>query len=129
MEQLRESLNVIRDFAHILQEHHAVLSQDEVAQAADAIEAQSEEALQALDEAETEPIATSGIEAVDFYGLSAREREVLGHVASGLADKQIAAALGVSTNTVSKHVGAILSKMGAASRTEAGVRALREGLL
>jgi PAS domain S-box-containing protein len=63
------------------------------------------------------------------YGLTYRELAVLHLVAEGAADKQIAEALGISTYTVNKHVGNILNKMGAASRTEAGVRATREGLL
>jgi DNA-binding NarL/FixJ family response regulator len=50
-------------------------------------------------------------------------------VAAGKADKEIAFDLGISPQTASKHVTNILSKMNAASRTEAGVRALREGLL
>jgi DNA-binding NarL/FixJ family response regulator len=130
MDELRDSLNVIRNFAHILQEHHAVLDSSEVAEAATAIEEQSELALQTLDEtlggAPEEPAL---YELTRAYGLSPREIEVLSHVATGLADKQIAGMLSVSTVTVSKHVGAILQKMGAASRTEAGVRALREGLI
>jgi DNA-binding NarL/FixJ family response regulator len=126
MEELRNHLNVIRDFAHILQEHNAVLNAEELAQAAKAIEDQSEMALQALDgEAE----ARREAEPSTAYGLSAREREVLGYVAKGLADKQIAAALAISTYTVNKHVGSILLKMGAASRTEAGVRAIGEGFV
>jgi DNA-binding NarL/FixJ family response regulator len=129
MDELRDSLNLIRNFAHILQEHHAVLDPDEVAEAANAIEEQSELALQAIDEsvANTNDEAPSG--EARPHGLSPRELEVLRHVASGLADKQIAAILGVSTVTISKHVGAILQKMGAVSRTEAGVRASREGLI
>ena len=37
--------------------------------------------------------------------------------------------LGISPRTAETHVANILGKMGAASRTEAGVRALREGLI
>jgi DNA-binding NarL/FixJ family response regulator len=59
--------------------------------------------------------------------LSAREIEVLGLVSNGLPDKQIAKLLGISTFTVNKHVGAILVKMDASSRTEASVRAIMEG--
>ncbi len=55
--------------------------------------------------------------------------EVLRYVAAGLADKQIASRLEISTYTVNKHVGAILMKMNASSRTHAGVRAVQEGLL
>ena len=46
-----------------------------------------------------------------------------------LTDKEIARELVISPLTVHKHVANILGKMNAASRTEAGVRALREGLL
>jgi PAS domain S-box-containing protein len=63
------------------------------------------------------------------YGLTYRELAILHLVAEGSADKQIAESLGISTFTVNKHVGNILGKMSAASRTEAGVRAIREGLL
>jgi PAS domain S-box-containing protein len=63
------------------------------------------------------------------YSLTYREFAVLHLVAEGWADKQIAEALGISIYTVNKHVGNILGKMNAASRTEAGVRALREGFL
>jgi DNA-binding NarL/FixJ family response regulator len=63
------------------------------------------------------------------YGLTFREFTVLHLVANGAADKEIADQLGISTFTVSKHVANILGKMAASSRTEACVRALREGLL
>jgi DNA-binding NarL/FixJ family response regulator len=62
------------------------------------------------------------------YGLTYRELAVLQLVARGDADKQIANVLRISVFTVNQHVGRILSKMGASSRTEAGVRAIREGL-
>jgi len=63
------------------------------------------------------------------YGFTFREFSVLHLVAEGKADKEIARDLGISPLTVHKYVGSILAKMGAGSRTEAGVRALREGLL
>ena len=63
------------------------------------------------------------------YGLTFREFTVLHHVAEGKSDKDIGLELGISPLTVQKHVANILSKMEAASRTEAGVRAEREGLL
>jgi PAS domain S-box-containing protein len=63
------------------------------------------------------------------YGLTFRELTVLHLVVVGKSDKEIAATLGISTLTASKHLANILHKMGAASRTEAGVRAVREGLL
>jgi DNA-binding NarL/FixJ family response regulator len=63
------------------------------------------------------------------YLLTERETVILSLVAEGHADKQIAETLRISTYTVNKHVGNILGKMNAASRTEAGVRALREHLV
>ncbi len=63
------------------------------------------------------------------YGLSFRELTVLDLVSAGKPDKEIAMLLGIRPRTVSKHVENIRAKMGASSRTEAGVRAIREELL
>ncbi|MEE8347877.1 MAG: PAS domain-containing protein, partial [Dehalococcoidia bacterium] len=65
----------------------------------------------------------------DLYGLTYRELTVLHLVVAGSSDKEIGTTLGISTPTASKHITNILSKMHASSRTEAGVRALKEGLL
>ncbi len=51
------------------------------------------------------------------YGLSPREREVAGLVATGLRNKDIALALGISVATVKDHVHRILTKTGSDSRT------------
>jgi two-component system nitrate/nitrite response regulator NarL len=61
--------------------------------------------------------------------LTAREREVLGLLGEGLANKAIAARLGISEHTAKFHVNAILAKLGVGSRAEAIVRAARLGLL
>ncbi len=50
-------------------------------------------------------------------GITAREGEVLGLVAEGLTNKEIAAALRVSPRTVEKHVESLLRKTGTRSRT------------
>jgi DNA-binding NarL/FixJ family response regulator len=63
------------------------------------------------------------------YSLSDRELVVLFLITEGLADKEIAVALGVTSYTVNKHVGAILSKMNVRSRTAAAVLAIRQHLL
>ena len=63
------------------------------------------------------------------YGLSFRELTVLHLVSKGKADKEIAVTLGISSQTVNKHVARILHKMGASSRTEAGVRAIKDGIV
>jgi DNA-binding NarL/FixJ family response regulator len=61
--------------------------------------------------------------------LTPRELEVLGLLAEGLANKAIAARLGISDHTAKFHVNAILAKLGAESRAEAIVRAARLGLV
>ncbi len=63
------------------------------------------------------------------YGLTFRELTVLHLVAAGRADKEIARELSISPHTASKHVKNIMSKMNAMSRTDAGVRAVREELI
>jgi ATP/maltotriose-dependent transcriptional regulator MalT len=61
--------------------------------------------------------------------LTAREREVLRLVAQGLADKQVAARLHLSSHTVHRHVSNILAKLDLSSRTAAVAYAARAGLL
>lgn len=61
--------------------------------------------------------------------LTPREREVLGLLTEGLANKAIAARLGISEHTAKFHVNAILGKLGVESRAEAIVRAARLGLV
>jgi DNA-binding NarL/FixJ family response regulator len=56
--------------------------------------------------------------------LTDRELEVLGLLSRGLANKQIAASLGISEHTVKFHVSSIYTKLNVTSRTEA----VREGL-
>jgi PAS domain S-box-containing protein len=63
------------------------------------------------------------------YDLTFRQLTVLHLVAQGKSDREIGLALGISPLTVNTHVSRALRKMGASSRTEAGVRALREGLI
>ena len=63
------------------------------------------------------------------YMLTFRELTVLDLVGAGRSDKEIGLELGISPLTASKHVSNILAKMSVASRTEASVRAVKEGLL
>ncbi|MFI6072460.1 LuxR C-terminal-related transcriptional regulator [Actinoplanes sp. NPDC051343] len=60
--------------------------------------------------------------------LTAREREVLGCIAEGMSNKQIARALEISVRTVTVHVSNLLRKTGAASRTEAALWALERNV-
>jgi DNA-binding NarL/FixJ family response regulator len=50
-------------------------------------------------------------------------------MAAGLPNKTIALRLGISEHTAKFHVGTVLAKLGAASRTEAVMTAARRGLL
>jgi DNA-binding CsgD family transcriptional regulator len=61
--------------------------------------------------------------------LTARELEVLALVAEGLPNKAIARELGISEHTAKFHVGSLLGKLGAGSRTEAVTLATRRGVL
>jgi DNA-binding NarL/FixJ family response regulator len=77
------------------------------------------------------PAADSGspVAAAGDDPLTDREMQVLQLVARGLPNKQIARRLNISEHTVKFHVGSILGKLGAASRTEAVTQAARRGLL
>jgi DNA-binding CsgD family transcriptional regulator len=60
--------------------------------------------------------------------LTARERDVLGLVAVGKTNDQIASQLFISPKTVSVHVSRIIAKLGVANRTEASAYAHRHGM-
>lgn len=81
------------------------------------------EAAQVLIQAARAPALTPGFDLTD------REREVLALMAQGLNNHQIAERLVVSVSTAKYHVSSILSKLGAASRTEAVSIALRHDLV
>ena len=61
--------------------------------------------------------------------LSAREQEVLTHVAKGLTNREIGRLLYISDKTVRNHVVSCLEKLGAKDRTEATAIAIHRGLL
>ncbi|MGY2262564.1 PAS domain S-box protein [Pseudomonas sp. SDO55104_S430] len=65
---------------------------------------------------------------VSFTDLTARERDVLGLICEGLADKEIAARLKLAPNTVRNHVATVYSKLDVHSRSEAIVWARERGL-
>jgi HD-GYP domain-containing protein (c-di-GMP phosphodiesterase class II) len=62
-------------------------------------------------------------------GLSAREVEVLRHVARGLTNKEIATALDISVKTAGHHVEHIFTKIGVTTRAAAGLYAMQNDLL
>jgi len=69
--------------------------------------------------------ARAGDEGVD---LSPREREVLGLVREGLANKQIARRLGITERTVKAHLTSVFARIGVTDRTQAALWAERHDL-
>jgi DNA-binding NarL/FixJ family response regulator len=61
--------------------------------------------------------------------LTPREVEVLGCVAKGMANKEIATKLGTASGTVKMHIQNILAKLGASDRTHAVTIAMERGIL
>jgi DNA-binding NarL/FixJ family response regulator len=74
----------------------------------------------------TRSLVAPGPQAVN--ALTDREREVLILVARGLSNQQIADSLVISERTARTHVSNILGKLGVASRTQAALLAIREGI-
>ncbi|HRX88579.1 MAG TPA: response regulator transcription factor [Steroidobacteraceae bacterium] len=68
-------------------------------------------------------------QARESLGISPRELVVLQAVASGKSNKEIAAELSVSPNTVKTHVARLFEKLGAKRRTEAINRARQLGII
>jgi DNA-binding NarL/FixJ family response regulator len=66
---------------------------------------------------------------LEIEQLTPREVEVLGMLAEGLGNKEIAWRTKISEHTVKFHVSSIFSKLGVASRTEAVTKGLRRGLI
>ena len=61
--------------------------------------------------------------------ITPRETEILNYIAQGYLNKQIAAELGISEQTIKNHVTSILRKLNANARTEAVVVAIKKGLI
>ena len=64
-----------------------------------------------------------------YESLTERELEVLGLLAQGMQNKEIAANLVISERTVKFHISSIMGKLGAANRTEAVALAAQKGLI
>jgi DNA-binding NarL/FixJ family response regulator len=63
------------------------------------------------------------------FGLTGRELEVVAHVATGESNRDIAADLGLSEDTVKHHLSKIFDKTGQSSRVELALFAMRAGLV
>ena len=81
-----------------------------------------------MDDPEPEPNGRAKGESLPEL-LSARESEVLGLVARGRTNRQIARTLLISVSTVKKHVRNVICKLGVSDRTQAAVRAVELGAL
>jgi DNA-binding CsgD family transcriptional regulator len=75
------------------------------------------------------PVFDGNPKAQAALGLSERELEVLHELAAGHSNKQIAANLHVSPNTIKTHVARLFEKLGAKRRTEAIRRARELGIV
>ncbi len=73
--------------------------------------------------------APRGMIGTEVQPLTSREIEVLRMIAEGHGNKTVAWKLGISEHTVKFHVGSIMSKLGASSRTEAVSIGIRRGLI
>jgi DNA-binding CsgD family transcriptional regulator len=68
------------------------------------------------------------VAAARFGGLTRRELEVVGQIAQGKSNREIAAALVLGERTIETHVGSILSKLGLSARTQVALWAVDKGL-
>jgi DNA-binding NarL/FixJ family response regulator len=74
-------------------------------------------------------VASRLLEELTTDPLTPREREVLGLIGRGMANKVIARELSLSEKTVKAHVSSILAKLGVTDRTQAALYAVRAGLV
>jgi DNA-binding CsgD family transcriptional regulator/tetratricopeptide (TPR) repeat protein len=111
----------------LLNEARAEATRLRAAPLADEIDALARRARLELDAARRHPVGSAGPSG-ERFGLTAREREVLGLVGQGLTNRQVARHLFISEKTVSIHVSRVLAKLGVPNRAAAAAVAHRLGL-
>jgi two-component system, NarL family, nitrate/nitrite response regulator NarL len=77
----------------------------------------------------TQTVAAAARDIATAPALTQREQQILELLADGLGNKQIAARLGITTNTVKTHLELLFDKLDVSSRAEAVATAARSGLL
>lgn len=80
----------------------------------------------------SETIGTEILESLkkkETFGLTSREIEIINMMASGLKTSAVAAALGISRNTVRNHMANLYAKLSVEDRTSAVLRAMELGLV
>ena len=75
------------------------------------------------------PVGEGNPAAQAALGISGRELEVLRELAAGRSNKEIAARLGLSPNTVKTHIARLFEKLDARRRTEAILKARELGIV
>ena len=75
------------------------------------------------------PVQVSTVAPAEHDKLTAREREILGWIAKGASNKEIARSLDLAESTVKIHVQSILKKLGVASRVQAAIYAVENELV
>lgn len=74
-------------------------------------------------------IAQEMADRIPAEDLSPREERILHLIAQGMSNKELAASLQISSNTIKYHMKSILNKLGAEDRTQAVISALRRGIV
>lgn len=85
--------------------------------------------LRGIEAGEPAPAPGASKAGVRLAPVTERSLEVLGSLADGLHDHEIAARLGISTSSVRKHIASAQTRLRARTRTQAVAMATREGLL
>ncbi|MGC2855819.1 response regulator transcription factor [Novispirillum sp. DQ9] len=67
--------------------------------------------------------------AEDLSRITARESECLRHLAAGLRVRELSEKMGISPKTAEKHIASARLKLGAATREQAVVMAIKFGLI
>jgi two-component system, NarL family, nitrate/nitrite response regulator NarL len=128
---------IVRDQAHVAPALAAgargVVLRDQVGPGIHAALAAVRSGLTVMDAALAETLVPAApIKATPGKGrgdLTERERQVVQLLSEGLSNKLIADRLGISDHTAKFHVNGVMMKLGASTRTEAVVEAMRRGLI